>query len=136
MLGEGGSSSVASGAGGSGGEPYVEERHNSGDFCIGNESIYYCIPTDIPEAEAFDLYVNVGCACDEGERDAGCQVEVVDSTLVVESWYVWIVVDVISVGLYWWKDLHLTAALYLIFLAMCVVAAIRWRPLVVREVRR
>lgn len=43
------------------------------------------------------------------------------------TWWVWIVADVIYVGLYWHKDLHLTALLYLGFLALCVHGLRTWR---------
>lgn len=42
----------------------------------------------------------------------------------VENWLVWIVVDVLYVGLYVYKDLHLTAILYAVFV---VLAWSGWR---------
>lgn len=45
----------------------------------------------------------------------------------LENWLVWITVDVLSIGLYLYKDLHLTAALYAIFLGLCVVGYRDWR---------
>jgi nicotinamide mononucleotide transporter len=45
----------------------------------------------------------------------------------VESWLAWIVVDQVSVVLFWSRGMHLTAVLYAIFLAMCVAGLIEWR---------
>jgi len=45
----------------------------------------------------------------------------------VESWLAWIAVDQVSVALFWSRDLHLTAALYAVFLAMCVAGLVEWR---------
>jgi nicotinamide mononucleotide transporter len=45
---------------------------------------------------------------------------------VLESWLVWIVVDVFSIGMYLMKDLYLTAALYAVFLALSVQGYRAW----------
>ncbi|MBK4218164.1 nicotinamide mononucleotide transporter [Paracoccus caeni] len=45
----------------------------------------------------------------------------------LQSWLVWITVDVLAIGLYWQKDLTPTAALYLIFLGMAVTGYLNWR---------
>jgi nicotinamide mononucleotide transporter len=45
---------------------------------------------------------------------------------VLESWLVWIFVDVISVRLYFAKSLYLTAGLYLIFLGLAVWGWMAW----------
>jgi nicotinamide mononucleotide transporter len=45
----------------------------------------------------------------------------------VENWHVWIVVDVIYVGLYVHKQLYLTAVLYALFVAMAAVGLRTWR---------
>lgn len=45
----------------------------------------------------------------------------------VESWLAWIVVDQVSVVLYWSRGMHLTAGLYTVFLIMCVAGLIEWR---------
>ncbi|WP_031507964.1 nicotinamide riboside transporter PnuC [Streptomyces megasporus] len=45
----------------------------------------------------------------------------------VESWYLWIAADVVYVPLYVHKGLHLTALLYLGFMALCVVGLLGWR---------
>lgn len=45
----------------------------------------------------------------------------------IENWFVWIAVDVVSIGLYIWKDLALTAVLYGVFLVICLFAVRSWR---------
>ena len=45
---------------------------------------------------------------------------------VLESWLVWIVVDVFSIGMYLMKDLYLTAALYAVFLVLSVQGYRAW----------
>lgn len=45
----------------------------------------------------------------------------------IESWPVWIVVDVLTITLGAWRGLYLLAALYLSYLAMCVAGWLQWR---------
>lgn len=51
----------------------------------------------------------------------------------VESWYIWIAVDVIYVPLYLSRGLRLTALLYVAFLVMSIAGLIRFRALVRKE---
>jgi nicotinamide mononucleotide transporter len=46
---------------------------------------------------------------------------------LIESWYAWITADVIYVYLYVSRGLDLTAALYLVFLCLCVAGLVSWR---------
>ena len=45
----------------------------------------------------------------------------------LEQWCVWFVVNAITVGLYYYKEIPLTAALYGIYLVMSVAGYLRWR---------
>ena len=47
----------------------------------------------------------------------------------LENWYVWILVDVLYVGLYLYKGLMLTALLYAIFVVMAIAGARAWSAL-------
>ena len=47
----------------------------------------------------------------------------------VESWYIWIAVDIIYVPLYLSRGLRLTAALYVVFLLMSISGLVRFRKL-------
>lgn len=44
----------------------------------------------------------------------------------VENWVIWMMVDVVAVGVYWVKDLHLTAGLYAVFFVLCVIGLVSW----------
>jgi nicotinamide mononucleotide transporter len=45
---------------------------------------------------------------------------------LLENWVLWIVADAVYVGIFAWKGLYLSAALYALFLGMVVVGLRRW----------
>ncbi|UUW11610.1 nicotinamide riboside transporter PnuC [Flavobacterium plurextorum] len=46
---------------------------------------------------------------------------------VLHSWMFWIVVDVVAIGVYWYKGLYFTTGLYVLFLIMAVIGYLEWR---------
>ncbi|BDZ51225.1 membrane protein [Frondihabitans sucicola] len=52
---------------------------------------------------------------------------------IFEQWWVWIVVDLVSVPLYAVKGLSLTALLYTGFLALCISGVVTWRRQLARQ---
>lgn len=45
----------------------------------------------------------------------------------VEQWWVWIVVDLVSAGLYIYKDLHFTAVLYFVYAIIAIFGYRKWK---------
>ena len=45
----------------------------------------------------------------------------------LETWFVWIAVDIIYVPLYFSRDLNLTALVYIVFLSLCIRGYRQWR---------
>lgn len=45
----------------------------------------------------------------------------------IETWLGWVVVDQVSVALFWSREMYLTAGLYALFLGMCVAGLVEWR---------
>jgi nicotinamide mononucleotide transporter len=48
---------------------------------------------------------------------------------IIDNWWLWMAADVIYVALYIYKGLYLTAVLYVIFFALCVLGLVRWQKL-------
>jgi nicotinamide mononucleotide transporter len=46
---------------------------------------------------------------------------------VLQNWLIWIFVDVIYVGIYVFKNLHLTAIMYAIYVAMALLGYLDWK---------
>lgn len=46
---------------------------------------------------------------------------------ILQSWYFWIVVDVLSIGMYFYKELYTTSFLYVIFLGIAIMGLIEWK---------
>jgi nicotinamide mononucleotide transporter len=44
----------------------------------------------------------------------------------LENWWVWIVANLLSIGLLAYKHLYITAGLYAVFLAICVLGLVEW----------
>ena len=47
----------------------------------------------------------------------------------VEQWLLWLVVDAVSAGLYFYKQIPFTAALYVFYTVMAVAGYVRWNRL-------
>ena len=52
---------------------------------------------------------------------------------LIENWVLWIAVDMVSIGLFAAKGLHVTALLYLLFLGLSVAGLVRWGRVLARE---
>jgi nicotinamide mononucleotide transporter len=46
---------------------------------------------------------------------------------VLENWLIWIFVDIIYVGVYIYKGLHLTAGMYAVYVAIAVMGYLDWK---------
>lgn len=53
--------------------------------------------------------------------------QILQSFRRVESWVLWVVVDVMAISLFAWRGLNVTAALYGLFLVLAVLGLIEWR---------
>ena len=51
----------------------------------------------------------------------------------IEQWLVWIVVDVVSVGLYIYKDLYFTSVLYALYAVIAILGYIKWKKMMQLE---
>ena len=62
-------------------------------------------------------------------KQAGLSVsaQILQSLRRVESWLLWIAVDALAIGLFLWRDLLVTAALYALFFALAVAGLIEWK---------
>jgi nicotinamide mononucleotide transporter len=49
------------------------------------------------------------------------------SRKLVEQWLVWLVVDMISVGLYLYKGIPITSGLYMLYCILAIAGYLRWR---------
>lgn len=63
--------------------------------------------------------------------DAGTTVMSFAATILmirrrVESWILWVAVDVIAIGLYWYKEVPFIALLYVVFLGIATAGLIDW----------
>jgi nicotinamide mononucleotide transporter len=46
---------------------------------------------------------------------------------ILEQWIFWIIIDLISIGLYIWQELYATSVLFLLYIIMAVVGYREWR---------
>jgi len=46
---------------------------------------------------------------------------------VLENWWYWLVIDAASIVIYWSRDLHLTALLFVAYVVMIPFGLIAWR---------
>ena len=44
----------------------------------------------------------------------------------LESWFLWIAVDLLAIGLFWVKGLYPTSALYAVFLVLAIIGLFNW----------
>lgn len=51
----------------------------------------------------------------------------------IEHWLIWIVVDLVSTGLYVYKNLYFTVFLYAVYTAMAIVGYVQWKKSMVNE---
>jgi nicotinamide mononucleotide transporter len=73
-------------------------------------------------------YTNTDVPIEDGFLTAGSLLgTLLTARKKVENWHTWIVVDVLYVGLYVYKGLHLTAVLYALFVVLAVLGLRAWR---------
>ena len=53
--------------------------------------------------------------------------QILQSLRKVESWVLWVSVDILAIGLFAWRGLAVTAALYALFLMLAVLGLFEWQ---------
>lgn len=53
--------------------------------------------------------------------------QILQSLRKVESWVLWVTVDILAIGLFAWRGLGVTSALYALFLVLAVLGLFEWR---------
>ncbi len=71
---------------------------------------------ELPYLDAFTTVFSIGATFMVAQR-------------VLENWIYWIVIDIVSIRLYAYKDLNLTALLFLIYTIIAVVGYYKWYKL-------
>ena len=51
----------------------------------------------------------------------------------LEQWWVWMVVDVVCVGLYFYKELYFTSALYALYAIIAAFGWVNWKKLMQKQ---
>lgn len=59
--------------------------------------------------------------------------QILQSRRKVESWVLWILVDVVAIGLFWSRELIATSVLYGVFLVMSAAGLVAWARIVRRQ---
>jgi nicotinamide mononucleotide transporter len=52
---------------------------------------------------------------------------------LIEHWWIWVVVNLVSLGLFIWKDLYPTSILFFFYFAMAVVGYYQWKKEMLRQ---
>jgi nicotinamide mononucleotide transporter len=71
------------------------------------------LPTDVPYLDAFICVF-------------GLLAQWMQTAKKIENWLYWVILDIIAAGIYWHKNLQLTAGLYLILAALALKGWIQW----------
>ena len=50
-----------------------------------------------------------------------------------ETWFLWIIVDILSIGIYLYKEVYLTTFLYVVFLCMAIKGYFEWKKQIVKQ---
>ena len=51
----------------------------------------------------------------------------------IEQWLLWIVVNIVSTGLYFWKGLDITAVLFIVYSIIPIFGYIKWKKMMVEQ---
>jgi nicotinamide mononucleotide transporter len=49
---------------------------------------------------------------------------------IIEHWYLWIIINIISLSLYLYKDLYPTSILHLVYTILAIVGYFEWKKMV------
>ena len=87
-----------------------------------------CVAATLAWGAAMHLYTDASYPWwDASVAIPSVAAQILLSRRFVENWWLWILVDLLAVGLYAAKDLWLTAGLYLVFLGLATWGLIAWR---------
>ena len=110
------------------GVPYrfrVNVFHARGQLC----ACFRYIPNDVPSFEwPVDTYTDADLAYwDAATTVMSLVAQFLQARKILECWALWIVVDVLAVGIYAYKGLYITTILYTVFLGLATWGYLEWR---------
>ncbi len=83
-------------------------------FIIISQILIYFTDSEIPYWDAFTTAVSISATWMLAKK-------------YIEHWLIWIVVDLVSSGIYFYKELYFTIFLYLIYTIMAIIGYLKWK---------